>query len=114
MEDKMAIKVRRYQDFENDILATLKEYSADKNLTLIRTGVTIDDDEMFGIVSKSDTIASFRVNKDGTIVSCSVNSRAFSQPHYGVISLFNAKDKQVITDYINSFEGMKLECTPTK
>lgn len=112
MEDKMEIKIRRYADFRNEIVDTLNGYSNIKNLILVRTGVTIDDDEIFAVATQSANLVSFRVNRDSVIVDAHVNPLAFSQPYYNISSVFEAKDKQTITDYINSFKGMKLEYMP--
>lgn len=112
MENNMEIKIRRYTDFKNEIVETLNGYSKVKDLVLVRTGVTIGDDEMFVVATQSCNLVSFRVNPDGIVVKTHVNPLAFSQPYYNVSSIFEAKDKQVITDYIRSFEGMKLEYAP--
>lgn len=111
MEDRMEIKIRRYIDFRNDITKTLKSFMNEYNCdpVMVRTGVTIDDDEMISVAAQSTTIVTFRVNKDFIVNKVSINPLSFSQPFYNVSSFFKAKDKELITNYLNSFIGIKLE-----
>ena len=118
MEDKMEIKERRYKDFCNEITRTLEWYSTSGDkVSIINTGVTVSNDNdnpnavydnMYGIVCAGNTIAHLRVDKNNTIKGVTVNPLVFSQPFYGVTSIYRAKDKKLITDYLNSFVGTTL------
>ena len=111
MEDNHTIKIRKYIDFRNDVTDTLKSYMEGFNSdpVMVRTGVTIDDDEMISVAMQSTTIATFRVNKDFIVNKVTVNPLSFSQPYFNISSFFKAKDKDIITAYLNSFVGIKLE-----
>ena len=109
MEDRMEIKVRFYKEFFNDVTKTLQMFLKEPNtVSMINTGVTVDEDTMYSIVCAPYTVGTFRVNKDGIVVTSTINPLCFDQPFYNMTSIFYAKDKKIISDYIRSFTGMKL------
>lgn len=118
MEDQMKIEIRRYKDFENTITDTLNEFVVDpdlKQLKMINTGVTVDDDSMVSIVDpiNNTTVASIRINPNYQIVSIHWNSQIFGKPNDPMTPylpvLFWMKDKSLIQQYLNSFIGLTLE-----
>ena len=111
MEDQMKIEIRRYKDFENTITDTLNEFVVDpdlKQLKMINTGVTVDDDSMVSIVDpiNNTTVASIRINPNHQIVSIQKPNDPMT-PYLPV--LFWMKDKSLIQQYLNSFIGLTLE-----
>ena len=118
MEDKMKIQERRYKDFCNEITRTLEWYSTSGDqVTIINTGVTVSNDadnpnavydNMYSINCAGNTVAHFRVDKNNTIKSVTINPLVFSQPFYGITSIYRAKDKKIIVSYLESFVGTTL------
>lgn len=110
MDESMKIKRRRYNKIFNHITDTLYQYTKNKNIeiSMVRSGVTINDTrEIITIVGDpSITYASFVVETSTMkVISVNVAPIAFNQ-YFGA---FELKDKQRITDYLKSFEGLELD-----
>ena len=110
MEDRIEIKQRKYTNFYNEITDTLKAYIKEPaDISMINTGVTIDDYTLYSIVCIGYTIATFKIDKTNKIIGVTVNPIIFDQPYYNITSLFKASDRSIITSFLNSFVGLNIE-----
>ena len=109
MDESIEIKNRRYDKIFNHITQSLTPYLKNKDieLSMVRTGVIIDDVmEIISLVaSNSTTYATFTVERDiFKVITVNVKPVCFDK-YFGI---FELKDRNSIIDYLKSFEGLDL------
>lgn len=110
MDENMVIKKREYKKLKNDITSAIAAMALKpeigQSVHIIRSGVTIENDEIIMIMCNGDVLGNLQIEMSSHIIKkITLVRKLFYQP----FQCFATKSYQGIKDMLESYVGLEIE-----